>query len=380
MHGDFGERVRSDMWGLGDVRVNAEPVKKLGYNAVIFGHAGIPVKGGYHGVTAFFVLSGYLITSLLVREIDISGRINVRHFYLRRFARLGPAMALVVTVTLIWLLIIGAPFRDYFGGLVGTVTYTTDLILALGGGQTVGDYFTWSWSLGVEEQFYLIWPFVLLLLLRVRRVWVIGVTLLVAVLGLWSFKAVLGADPGSHERMFYSPDIHADALLLGTAIALVQYFYGSSRQLRRFAAIVGPLGLVGLVVMICIAAGGLPALAMFDAGGFSQTAVFASAVVLWLVYKPTSVVGRALGWAPLAYLGKLSYGLYLWNVLATLIYEHFTDALPFDSWWGIPWVCALVLVAYASYRFIETPLRRKWSPVATYARKPDAIVQTHSAR
>jgi peptidoglycan/LPS O-acetylase OafA/YrhL len=329
------------------LRYNAalDGLRALAVFAVIFGHAGIPVKGGYHGVTAFFVLSGYLITSLLVREISVSGKINVKHFYLRRLARLGPAMALVVAVSLVWLVAIAEPFENYVAGLIGTLSYTTDLILALSGSQHVGDYFTWSWSLAVEEQFYLIWPFVLLLLVRVKKVWVIGAAILVAVLGLWTLKAGLGTSPGSHERMFYSPDIHADALLLGTGIALLQYFVGNSRNVRRVSKIIGPIGLAGLIAITCVAAGGLPILSRFDAGGFSQTAIFASAVVLWLVVVPTSVPAKILGWAPIAFLGKLSYGLYLWNVLATLVYEHFTESLPFESWGGVPWLGALIGVA-----------------------------------
>jgi hypothetical protein len=117
---------------------------------------------GFYGVSVFFVLSGYLITSLLLAEREQTGTISLRGFYRRRFARLSPALVVVVTATFVWVLTTGEPVRQWFAGFIGSLTYSTDIIELTPWQHHIGADFEWSWSLAVEEQFYLLWPALIL--------------------------------------------------------------------------------------------------------------------------------------------------------------------------------------------------------------------------
>ncbi len=143
--------------------------------AVVAQHFSYPVIG-FYGVSVFFVLSGYLITSLLLTEREAKGTVDMRAFYRRRFARLSPALVLAVSAILIWVVATGQPIRTWFAGALGSLSYTTDLIEVRRRCKTapVTSNFEWSWSLAVEEQFYLVWPAlilvpVLLYSVRTRR-------------------------------------------------------------------------------------------------------------------------------------------------------------------------------------------------------------------
>lgn len=132
-------------------------------------------------VTLFFVISGYLITRLLLQEHAGSGQIDLRRFYRRRLARLGPALVVVVVVSWAWLAATNQAFSSYWAVILGSLTYTTDLMQAISGNSGVSDYYQWSWSLGVEELLYLIWPVTLLLLVKWRRFAPIAVVLLTGI-------------------------------------------------------------------------------------------------------------------------------------------------------------------------------------------------------
>ncbi|WP_314214297.1 acyltransferase [Pseudarthrobacter equi] len=328
--------------------------------AVIVGHAGIPQIGGYHGVTVFFVLSGYLITSLLLREIHTVGAVNLRHFYWRRAARLGPAMVLAIGATWAWLAVTLAPWESYAAGLIGSMTYTTDLIESINGNDGVGD-FEWSWSLGVEEQFYLVWPIVLLLLVRFRRPAASLVILGVAVCAVWLLRASLIAGGVGHDRLFYSPDTHADALILGTMIAIALFYFPENVATRNAGAVAGVIGAAGLCLLL-LRSGGLPFLEAIDKGAFGQAAVLSAALILLVAISSTHVIGKALSLKPLVFVGKLSYSLYLWNWLSVVIFVAIVGEEPLHTPLGISWAVALTGVAYASWKFVETPLRSKWGP------------------
>ncbi|MBT1001916.1 acyltransferase [Paenarthrobacter sp. DKR-5] len=344
-------------------------LRALAVGGVVVTHAGLADLGGHHGVTVFFVISGYLITSLLLREIARDGSINLRHFYLRRFARLGPALILAVAASVAWLLATGGQFAAYWAGAVGSLTYTTDLIEAIFGNSAVSTNFSWSWSLSIEEQFYLVWPLALLLLVRLKRFRVAAALLGLGIAGAWASRLLQHLGGATHERMFYAPDSHADALLLGTLLAMVLFRFPHSRALAATARWAGPVGGVGLVLLLIVPAG-LPALAAADGDGFGQSALCAAAVVLWVAARPHGMFPRVLSLKPLVFLGKLSYGLYLWNILSVVVFESVSGVHPFSSWLGLLWLAALLTVCYLSWRFVETPLRRRLSPAQQHHRQP----------
>ncbi len=195
-------------------------LRALAIAAVVAQHAGIPGVKGYHGVTLFFVISGYLITRLLLQEHYRTGRLRLGAFYRRRFARLAPALIVAVLVTWLWLLLTAKPLASYWAGIVGSLSYTTALIQAIFGNGAVSNYYQWSWSLGVEELFYLIWPVTLLVMVRWRRfAWAV-VALVTSIAGIWLLRIVLVVTGASHDRYFFSPDTNADALLLGTLLGV----------------------------------------------------------------------------------------------------------------------------------------------------------------
>lgn len=364
------------------------PGRSFGYNGALDGlraiavagvvalHTKTPLTGGFHGVTVFFVISGYLITSLLIHEYAQQGRVRLGEFYRRRFARLAPALLLVVAVSTLYLIIIQQPVGKYWAGILGSLSYSTDLIEPFFGNAAVSTFFQWSWSLAVEEQFYLLWPVLLVAMLRrlpARPSRMIGYVLLL-VAATWAVRALQGMIPASHEAATKSPWVHADALLLGAALAIALALLSSvaRRRTRAAARALGPLGAVCLAWLF-LAPGGFPPLRAVDPGAYGQTALCSLAVVAWVTTMPEGRFARVLAWRPLAFLGQLSYGIYLWNMLLILAFKELFGVKPAQSWWGFLWLVALLVICYLSWRFVETPLRRRWAP-------PSATSASQSAK
>jgi peptidoglycan/LPS O-acetylase OafA/YrhL len=344
---------------------------------VISQHAGISGTNGDHGVTLFFVISGYLITRLLVQEHNREKRIDLRRFYGRRLARLAPALILVVLATWLWLALINEPLSSYWAGIVGSLTSTTDIMQAVAGNGGVGRYYQWSWSLGVEELFYLVWPVTLLVLLKWRSFVGSVAVLVTAIAGCWILRALLLANGVGHERFYFSPDTNADSLLLGTLLALLLIHFPHSRVMRIAGRFSGPIGLVAFVALVWPHSTGV--LAQFDGGAFGQTALACAALVFAVAMAPTGWGSKILGWRPLVLIGKLSYGVYLWNLLTINIFQSIVHVRPFASWWGILWLAALIGLSYASWKFVETPLRKRLAPGVAHAAPQPHVADRETA-
>ena len=301
-------------------RPELDGVRGIAILIVLLAHArapGFAVDGGVAGVTLFFVLSGYLITGILAREINETGHANLARFYARRALRLLPALLVVLVVSTI------AYELDVWGPPPATLPLTIVAVLAYMGnwagiaGLQLG-VLAHTWSLAIEEQFYLVWPLVLIAGLRFR--W-FGLVLLVAAVLVTPYRFTMG--DGSH--IFAGTDAHVDGLLIGSAIALL----GS-----RLPSWAGWAGIVAIVVL---------GVTWQTTGGlvwFLPMATVASALIV-------AGVPAALGWAPLAYVGKISYGLYLWHYLFI--------------WSGLAWPVVVVVslvVASLSYRYLEAPFLR----------------------
>ena len=349
-------------------------LRALAIALVIATHVGLPKVGGYHGVTVFFVISGYLITSLLLNEYSNFGALNLRHFYWRRFARLAPAMVLVIGITLAWLLAVRQPFSTYWAGLVGSLTYTTNIFETTEVAESIDRAFEWSWSLSVEEQFYLVWPILLLVVLRARRFRTVLVALALTIPAEWFIRTRL-ADAGEYRAVYYGPFSHIDALALGVIIALVLTQFQSTAVSKVVGRIAGPVGLIGLAVLF-LRPEGLPFVKEIDPGGFGQAAICSAALVLWVVTSPQSIFAKVLATKPFVFIGKLSYGLYLWNMLLVIVFQYFVGEKPAASWLVVPWLIALVGIAYLSWRFVETPLRKKWAPPHILQAQPEKLTLT----
>ena len=294
--------------------------------AVMATHFNAPwiVNGGLVGVTLFFVLSGYLITTLLVTERESAGRIDLASFYVRRAARLLPALALVLVAVGTALVIDGRP-GVALAGVVTSSLYVSNLAVA--GGVVLGPL-EHTWSLAIEEQFYLLWPAILILAIARRR---LLIALLIVGIGV---SAALRLGPITDIERFWWLYHHtftrADALLVGCLLALVPF------RPSLPTTIVGVATLVFLVV--------LPT----DQGTFASLLLLPTAIAggIVVISKP-----RWLGIAPLVAVGRISYGLYLW---------HFPLAELLPAWAAF---LGTFVLAGLSYRFVELPIRRaasKW--------------------
>lgn len=354
--------------GVRAVAVAAVLLYHLGTTGVTIGGGadgdGRPIApGGFLGVDIFFVLSGFLITSLLLAERAESGRISIRQFYVRRARRLLPALYTMMAVVAI----ASAYFyTDYAarlrGDLIAALTYVTNWWLIAGSSSYFGSgthppLLTHLWSLALEEQFYVLWPLALIVLtmLRRRRTMVIIVSLVVVVSTL--LAAVLYDPFSDPSRIYYGTDTRLATPLLGALLAIVLrpwLWRGELTDGRRRLLNVG--GLVSLIVLGVIAALIDDHSRYLYQGGFLVIAILSGILVLSAAH-PAGMMGRALGVKPLRWLGERSYAIYLWH------WPIFAVTKPgMDVSWNVAIDLAVrvgltLIAAELSFRFVEKPLR-----------------------
>ena len=329
--------------------------------AVVAQHAGFQIAG-FYGVTVFFVISGYLITALLLGERERTGTISLRSFYRRRWARLMPALGTVILVSVAWLLAVGEPASRWLAGALGATTYTTDFLEVTPAQPHISSNFEWSWSLAIEEQFYLLWPLLLLTVLAARlgrRL--LGLVCVAVAAGAWADRMFMAAGSPSPQRVNFSFDTHMDAIALGALLAVLTA--GAVPLWARRAAVAsGCVGAVGLVAFV-LDRSVMQAWWGGDTNGYGLVTLLSLGVVAAAALAPGKGLGAVLGRQPFVHLGKLSYGLYLWNMLTRNVFEHVVGrGRPADAGWSaLAWLLALLVVAELSYRFVEVPLRRRWA-------------------
>ncbi|WP_251856714.1 acyltransferase family protein [Herbiconiux sp. L3-i23] len=344
-------------------------LRALAVGAVVLFHvAPAALPGGYLGVDVFFVISGFLITTLLMRERDGDG-IRLGRFLLRRARRLLPALAVVVIGCAALAAVIGGDVLVGIGAeLLGALTFSSNWVAVAQG----DDYFAAAapqllrnlWSLGVEEQYYLLWPILLAVVCLLRPPARRG-TVVLAAAALSALAMALLALLSGPARAYYGTDTHVFGLLAGSALALGVLPAGgigvgtAVERLRGAAGHwIGGAALVGLVA----------AAFLLDEhsltpylGGLAIVAALATTVV-WAATAPGSWLGRVLDMRPLRYLGERSYGIYLWHwpllVLVGAIVPTWRQD-PAASWLVPLLVVGLtLLLAALSYRFLEQPVRR----------------------
>jgi len=332
--------------------------------------------GGFFGVDVFYVLSGYLITGLLLAEYERRGRIGLAAFWLRRARRLLPALLLVL-VAVSLLVRFAEPsgsIPEYRGAALSALFYVSNWWQI----ATSGNYFvatgavsplTHTWSLAVEEQFYLVWPLVVLGVLHLAGSFRRGVrtVLVVAAVGAVASMVEMAAlfHPGGNTtRIYFGTDTHAQSVLIGAVLACVLTLVERKRgETGMDPAARGPaaraqmtaVGVVGLVVVFALSwslRGSSPATYR---GGFALVALCSALVIVAVVSVPDGILARVLSLAPLVWLGTISYGIYLW---------HFPVAVFLDAGrTGLhgPALCAArtavtVVVAAASFYLVERPV------------------------
>jgi peptidoglycan/LPS O-acetylase OafA/YrhL len=375
-----------------EVRLSYSPgldgLRAIAVMAVLLYHAGLSwMPGGFLGVEVFFVISGYLISALLLAEWRRVGRIDLKGFWLRRARRLLPALYMLLVVVLAYCVVfLPGEVAGLRGDVMAAVGYVTNWFLIFGREsyfESVGrpSLLQHLWSLAVEEQFYLIWPVVLAVGLGVgatslRRRRVLTVALVGA--GASAMAMALLYTPGvDPSRIYYGTDTRATGLLCGAALAFLwspQDRYrtadkwtllrglGPSRLKRRWwpamPLLLDTLGAAALaaLLLLCLHLGEFEP--FLYRGGFVLVALATVAVIAVVVHPRSWVVSRLLGSAPMRWVGVRSYGIYLWHWPVFMVTRPELD-VPFG---GLPLLTSrltlTIVLADLSYRFVETPIRR----------------------
>jgi peptidoglycan/LPS O-acetylase OafA/YrhL len=304
--------------------------------------------GGFLGVDVFFVLSGFLITSLLLEEWRARRSISLPRFYARRALRLLPALVL--------LLVICGPFVG-IAWVIASLGYVANWLLAF---QIfhVGPM-SHVWSLSVEEQFYLVWPFFLLTLLRsgLARWAVLAVTAGLGV-GSAALKIVSWSEQNSWYRLYHGSDARTDALLVGCAIAMLLAWDWLPRQ-TWFNRMIQVAAVTGILTLIALSATAhIDSRFLYREGGLTLVALSAGAIILCLVSYPIRPLAVALEWPLLVAAGRISYGLYLWHYPISWIPSPFGADLPGQILTLGLRTALSFAAAIASYKLVERPVLR----------------------
>ena len=352
-------------------------IRAVAVGLVLAEHGGIPgVPGGFLGVDVFFVLSGFLITSLLLDELANRGRIALADFWIRRARRLLPALivmvAAVVAARTLFPPEATASLRD---DSVAAFFWAANWIFV----AQKTDYFSQgsppsplqhTWSLGVEEQYYLFWPLLVIAVAAVfgaRARWAVFALATMGAAGS-AAAAILMASDDTVNRVYFGTDTRVQALLVGAAAAALLVRDWSvltaggtliRTRWRRWGA--AALSIVGLAMLAALAHYATGSAREFHAGLLIVVAVAAVLVVAPVALDQGSPVAQVLAWRPLVWLGAISYGVYLWHwpIFLALNGER-------TGWSGWPLFAlrcaATVAVATASWWLLEQPIRR-WRPV-----------------
>ncbi|MGI8885973.1 MAG: acyltransferase family protein [Gaiellaceae bacterium] len=345
-----------------------EQVAKLGYLpaldglralaivAVLLYHTGGLMPGGTVGVDLFFVLSGFLITTLLLEEMSSTGSLSLRRFYRRRVTRLLPALFVVLAAFLLAAMLVavveqGSLGKDLFGVVAGIGYFSNVAMTAEPTTMSMPAELRHLWSLAAEEQFYLVWPAVLVFVLRGRvRLALIVVTAGAVLMSARQFQ--LYADGASWERIGFGIDTRNVSILVGCMLALLLALPGRPR-LEKAAWLAPPAGAC-VIAFFFVDFG-----RQLFAGPLIVYAISCAVLILG-VLDGRSPLARVLSLGPIVFVGRISYSLYLWHFPVFVILDvNRPGVVPA----AVPAIALTVMLAVASYYLIELPfLRRKPQP------------------
>jgi len=347
-------------------RADIQGLRAIAVLSVVAFHANLPLPGGFLGVDVFFVISGFVITAMLLREKRRTDTIDLKNFYVRRFYRLTPALAVMVGFTVIGSTFLMSPLWSQqlvTSTAVGAMLLSANFAIARFSGGYFGivaetNPLLHTWSLSVEEQFYLVFP----VLFAVA--WFVGrkvdhplraVGIAVAAAGSVSLGLALASSAGLSIPLlpsifvgFYSPLPRVWEFAAGVLLALIAAKIATPSQ--RVSAITGGAGIGLVAVSVLFINESTP-----SPGLSTLVPVVGTVLVLFAGFNSTSLVARILSLRPLVAIGNLSYSLYLWHwpfiVFAALLW-------PGTVWGPLVAAVASVVPAIVSYRLVEQPLRR----------------------
>lgn len=337
-------------------------IRGIGVMTVLLYHAGVTsLAGAFLDMDMFFVTSGMLITMLLLREYKRRGRLPLLGFWLGRARRLLPGLFAVLTVV---------GLHGYF--LADPTTLTAlrqDMLSTLGffanwhfinddatyfTAQSVNSPLIHMWSLAIEEQFYLVWPIFLMLWLKVRRGSVRGLPTVLALLALASaiymaWLYVPGADP---SKVYFNTFARAQSLMIGCIVGI---WITRNSQRRIIPAWPAPVGMIALVAMVVMPLAVDSQSAWIYHGGFLAVSVMAALLGASVFTDRQSAVARLTRLRPLPWLGRLTYGLYIWHWPIFVILDEDRTGLPFLPLLALR-LGVTILVAHLFDRFVDAPI------------------------
>lgn len=335
-------------------RPDIDGLRALAILPVVWFHSGLPgLPGGFTGVDTFFVISGYLITLIIHREVA-SGTFRFARFYERRVRRIAPALLLVMTATTIaaFALLLPLELERFGASAISALAMASNMYFWRAGGYfALAEWTTpllHTWSLSVEEQFYLLFPALLLLSERARKT-----KLAVAALGLGSLAVSVIATQTSPAAAFYLLPSRGWELMIGASLAV-----GLVSIPERFRSLAGVAGIALLVAA---------ALLMSERDPFPGWRALLPTIGAALVIGagPATVSGRMLSLAPLVYVGKISYSLYLWHWPVFVFLRHYHASMDLPLAWSIAGMAASFALAALTYVLIERPARDRSVPYRT---------------
>lgn len=327
-------------------------IRAVAIAGVLGMHAQAVLPGGHLGVSVFFVLSGYIITRSLLVERDRSQGIDFKAFYIRRTARLVPPLVVAVGAAMVLAVIRGASLLGTLAGGGAALLYVTNLVRTFFGNGYLGGY-GWAWTLALEEQFYLVWPLVLVFTWKRSIKWSLIVAAL-GVIGPFVLRFVLPthADPVP-AQLYYGPHSRVSGLMLGCVLAIALHVWPFVwKQTVSAVVAVASLAVIGASFWFADSAAAtsytlwLPVVELASA-----------ALIVAVLSAPRSLPARVLSLRPVAYLGLISYGVYLWNavILDNLIIPLHLPKVPGAALW----IVLTIAVSAASFHFMEEPIREK---------------------
>ena len=337
--------------------------------AVLLYHLGIDwIPGGFLGVDLFFVISGYVITGLILDSIARSGTLDLRAFYLSRIRRLVPALVAMLVFTTLF---IGVYAPDTVRRFIADIPYVLSGSMNWALVSRQQDYFEaigrppllqHTWSLAVEAQFYLMWPLVLLFILRYfgkKNIPFAALAIAIASgITLFAYSIRIDTQESAISHVYFGTDTHSIGLFLGSALAVSWQPQNLTREITKraqdFVDLIGVVGLLGLLSTFLFINENDPTLYRI---AFPLSALFGCATLISVVH-PASRFAPILSTRPLIWIGERSYGIYLWHWIVFQLTRPSIDLVGDD--WALYALRVLIVFALAdiSLRYIEIPVRR----------------------
>jgi peptidoglycan/LPS O-acetylase OafA/YrhL len=358
---------------LGHVRA-LDGIRAVAVTAVVVYHAGVSrLHGGFLGVDVFFVLSGFLITSLLVTELSTRSMLAFGRFYERRARRLLPALVVLIAFV-VFIAYVATPHGSYpqlSGQIVGTMAYIGNWTLI----SNHATYFSLglpasplqhTWSLAIEEQFYLVWPVVLFACWRLtRRRVVLAIGCIVGAMGCAAVTALLYAHGTSIDALYFATETHATTMLMGAALALFllrerdaptagHFVAAPPRSVLAWNAVGAAawLAVIALFVTVNGTAGTL------YRGGYVVVGVVVAVAIGATILVPDGWSAKVLSLTPLVAIGQISYGIYLYHFPLFIWLDHGRTGLSGFALFCMR-IAATLAAATLSFVLVERPIRER---------------------